>query len=281
MYNEEKGVLNNSQAFFHTPSNMAKSMFFYLKVAGHFFCSNGYCVKRNDYSSFLLMYIKNGTGSLIFDNKTYFAKENDVILIDCHKPHTYSSDNFETLWIHFDGSMSKEYFDLLYDRYGCVFPLKESIIIPKYLNIIQDSFKSNIIPSEPLVSCYIQRMLTELILISTDTSNESVNRVNPVVLAIAYIEENYKSKLTLEELSSKVNLSLFYFSRTFKKESGYSPYEYIIMVRLNAAKRLLKTTNLPIKQIAFSTGFNSESNFVTCFKNNTKVTPKEFRNTPF
>jgi len=280
MYKEEKGVLKNSQTFFHTPSNMAKNMFFYLKVVGHFFCTTDYKVERSDYSNFLLMYIKKGTGLVSFDNKTYVVHENDIIIIDCHKSHTYSSDNFETLWIHFDGSMSKQYFDLLYHRYGCVFHLLQSTIIPKYLNIILDSFKSNIIPNEPLVSCYIQRMLTELLLISTDTNNNG-NRDNPVIKIMVFIKDNYKNKLTLEELSSKVNLSLFYFSRIFKKESGYTPYEYIIMIRINEAKRLLKSTQLSIKQIAFSTGFNSESNFVTCFKNNSNVTPKEFRNTPF
>lgn len=281
MYIPEKGVFKNSRTFFHTPSNMAKNMFFYIKVAGHFFCSVGYSVKRNDYSSFLLMYIKKGSGSVTVDNKNYATTKNDVILIDCHKPHMYSSDDFETLWIHFDGSMSKEYFEMLNDRNGCIFHLKASIIIPNYLNIIIEEFKNNIIPNEPLVSCYIQRMLTELILISSDTRNEDINKVGPVAKAISYIEGNYKNKLTLEELSSKVNLSPFYFSRMFKKGAGYAPYEYIVMVRLNEAKRLLKSTILPIKEIAFSTGFNSESNFVTCFKNNTNVTPKEFRNTPF
>src|SRR5665647_1654930 len=158
MYKEGKGVLRTSQTFFHTPSNMAKNMFFYLKVVGHFFCTTGYKVERSDYSNFLLMYVKKGTGFVSFDNKTYVAHENDIIIIDCHKSHTYSSDNFETLWIHFDGSMSKQYFDLLYHRYGCVFHLLQSTIIPKYLNTILDSFKQSVIPNEPLVSCYIQRM---------------------------------------------------------------------------------------------------------------------------
>lgn len=284
MYIREKGVLNNSHTFFHTPSNMAKLMFFYINSAGHFFCNSDYSVSRDDYSSFLLMYIKKGNGSVFYENKTYQVKENDVIILDCHKPHKYSAENFETLWVHFDGNTSKEFFNILYDRSGCVFSLgkaNKNIVILKHLSYIIDTFKSNKIPAEPIVSCYIQRMLTELLLISSDYSNENVNNSNPILDAITHIENNYKNKITLEELSSKVNLSSFYFSRIFKKETGYSPYEYIIMIRLNEAKKLLKSTKLPIKEIAFSTGFNSESNFVTCFKNNTNVTPKEFRNTPF
>ena len=280
MFIPEKGVLSNSFTFFHTPSNMAKNMFFYIKYAGHFFCNSNYHVKRNDYSSFLLMYIKKGKGSVYYENKTYQVKENDVILINCYKPHMYTAETWETEWIHFDGNMSKEYFDLIYERSGCIFPLKESILIPKYLNYIIDNFKSNKIPNEPIVSCYVQRILTELLLISSDSNYERINSSTPVIDAITFIETNYNTQITLKALASKVNLSTFYFSRMFKKETGYSPYEYVIMVRLNEAKKLLKVTSLTIKEITFSIGFNSESNFVTCFKNNVKLTPVEFRNTP-
>jgi AraC family transcriptional regulator len=227
------------------------------------------------------MYVKKGKGSVYYQNKTYEVKENDVVLIDCNKPHMYTSEDWETEWIHFDGNKSKEYFELIYERSGCIISLKKSIIIPKYLRYIIDNFKTNKIPSEPLVSCYIQRMITELLLISSDSNYEKFDSSNPILDAIAYIENNYKTKISLEVLALNVNLSVFHFSRMFKKETGYSPHEYIIMVRLNEVKKLLKTTSLTIKEIAFTTGFNSESNFVTCFKNNTKITPTVFRNTAF
>jgi len=66
-------------------------------------------------------------------------------------------------------------------------PKKESTLIPKYMKTILDSFKNNIIPNEPLVSCYIQRMLTELLLISSDASNENLTGVNPVMKVMAFI----------------------------------------------------------------------------------------------
>jgi AraC-like DNA-binding protein len=46
------------------------------------------------------------------------------------------------------------------------------------------------------------------------------------------------------------------YSRTLKK-TGYSPNEYIIMIRINHTKKLLKTSNMRIKEIAHETGFNS------------------------
>lgn len=89
-----------------------------------------------------------------------------------------------------------------------------------------------------------------------------------------------KEKLTIEKLAAYVNISPFHFSRIFKKETGYSPYEYIIKTRIDKAKTLLKKTKLGIKEIAFEVGFNSEANFSNTFHMNVNMTPKEFRNTP-
>jgi AraC family transcriptional regulator len=281
MYIKAPGVLENSSTFFHTPSNMARAMFFYLKCAGHFFCSKDYNVKRDNYHSYLLMYIKSGQGLVTYDNKTFTIKANELVLLDCNKPHSYSSENWESLWIHFDGNMSKEYFDLIYDSFGCIFSIKDKTLIPNCLSNILDTFTSNKNMNEPLLSCHIQRMLTELLLLSSSSYNDNLgNSVNPITLATTFIQDNYKNKITLEELSSRVNLSAFYFSRLFKKEMGYSPYEYILMTRINEAKKLLKGSSLLIKEIAFATGFNSEASFVTSFKKHNNLTPTDFRDTP-
>ncbi len=59
-----------------------------------------------------------------------------------------------------------------------------------------------------------------------------------------------------------------------------SPKEYIIRRRLNDAKHLLKTTALPVKEIALSVGFNSESHFINTFTAQNGLSPKKFREFP-
>lgn len=281
MYTIEEGVLNNSCAYFHTPSSLAKSMFFYLICAGHFYCDNNYFIQRKNYDSYLLMYIKEGEGTIYYDNKTYSASKNDVVLINCYKPHAYKSEGWETLWFHFDGNVSNQYFQYLYSKLGCVISLKDISIIPKYIDTFVENFKSGKIINEPLISCDIQRILTELMLNSSEIIDSSSGASNSILSSVLYIRANFKSKLSLNELAANACMSPYYFSRVFKKETGYSPYEYITMIRLNHAKNLLKTTNLLVKEIAFETGFNSESNFVTCFKDHVNLTPSEFRAIPF
>lgn len=282
MHVNERGVLEKSQMYYHTPSNIAQSLFFYLKYAGEFFCDETYTVERETFNSFLIMYVRKGQGFISYEGKNYSVKENDVVLLNCHKPHVYyTTKGWETLWIHFDGNLSREFFDMLYSRMGCVIPQSKSLIILRYLTLIIDGFKISKPLPEPIVSCYIQRMLTEIMLISANSPEKNTSKDSYVLDAITYIEANFKEKLTLKNISSSVCISPFHFSRTFKKETGYSPYEYIIKTRINYAKDMLKKTRCSIKEIAFEVGFNSESNFVHTFHTATDMTPNEFRNTPF
>lgn len=279
MNNSEKGVLHHSYAYFHTPSQLAKSMFFYLICAGHFYCDSNYHVQRNSLNSFLLMYIKNGEGTITFDDKTVPAKTGDIVLLNCYQPHSYKAIKWETLWCHFDGNVSAEFFDLIYNTSSCVFPLLGSQVVLDSLATILDTFKKGSTLNEPLVSCNIQRILTELHLIASGYLHDTIDQTNSAK-AITYIKNNYNRKISVQEIAAHTCMSMYYFSRVFKKSTGYSPHEYITMVRLNRAKILLKTTELSIKELAFKIGFNSEANFITCFKKHNTYTPTEFRKMP-
>jgi AraC family transcriptional regulator len=261
---------------------MAGSMFFYPIFAGDYICDKNYHVKRDTFKCFLLMYIKNGSGVVKYNEKTFSANSNDVILLDCHHPHEYyTKSGWETIWIHFDGNVSQQFFEAIYSHAGCVLPLGGSTVIPKYLNLILNGFKTfNLVP-EPIVSCYIQRMLTDMLLASLNTSQKMHDTPNPINNALDYIKANCSEKLTINQLASLVNISPYHFSRLFKKETGYAPYEYVIKTRIDRAKTLLKTTLLNISEIAYEVGFNSESNFVRTFHSDVGITPSEFRSIPF
>jgi len=284
MYTIEQGVLDNSYIYFNFPSNTAKSIFYYINSVGHFYCDNNYKVSRESFDSFLIMYVVKGEGSLILNNKSRIIKENDVMLINCYEPHKYETNtSLETLWLHFDGNVIFDYFNLIKKDNTHVVLSSMSPLIPTYLKSILNLFKENQVINEPLISCEIQRILAELFNLSNGNVNNNSSSLNSSFVnnSITYIKNNFKNKISLEDIAHNVSISPFHFSRLFKKETGYSPYEYIIMIRLNHAKNLLKTSNMLIKTIAFDCGFNSESNFVITFKKHTNMSPRQFRNVPF
>ncbi|APH73535.1 helix-turn-helix domain-containing protein [Aquibium oceanicum] len=92
-----------------------------------------------------------------------------------------------------------------------------------------------------------------------------------------YIDANLVSDLKLDALAAVVNLSRFHFAREFKARVGVPPYAYVLQRRIELAKRLLKTTRLPVGEIASATGFKSASHFVGAFHKATGATPTDFR----
>jgi AraC family transcriptional regulator len=282
MYTIEQGVLEGSCAYFNSPSNMAKSLFFYVNSLGHFYCDHNYKIKRDKFDSYLLMYIVAGEGLLTINNKPQPIKANDILLINCYEAHMYETNSsLETLWTHFDGNVSKDYFNLISERMGNVISSKNSTLVQDYLLTMTEDFKENKIINEAILSCNIQRMLAELLILSMENSLGNSTNSNYIEDSIVFIRDNFKNKISLEDISANVCMSPFHFSRIFKRETGYSPYEYVTMLRLNHAKTLLKTTNLLIKEIAFECGFNSETNFVIAFRNHTNLAPSKFRKIPF
>lgn len=75
----------------------------------------------------------------------------------------------------------------------------------------------------------------------------------------------------------KAGLSPYYFLRLFASETGFTPHQYLINTRINAAKFLLRSPDIPVKDISVRTGFTSESTFCTCFKKNEGMTPGQYR----
>jgi AraC family transcriptional regulator len=281
VYYPEKGVLPNSNTYFALISNTARTMYFYLDRVGHYYCDKNYAVTKKGFEDFQLMYIREGSGSIRNGNKTMELKAGNVVLTG-YLPYVYSTDQkWETVWFYFNGCSSRQIFDYLYEKTAGVIDIANSMIVPKYINKILSVYENGEPACEPIISCHIQRLLSELIMITSKNSYNTHNEEpSPSMEAINYIESNFSNRLTLEEISEKVSMSAYYFSRVFKKETGYTPYEYILSVRINQSKNLLKCTRMSVKEIGYKVGFNSESNFVHTFRKRTGMTPNDFRVMP-
>ncbi|MBC7871319.1 MAG: AraC family transcriptional regulator [Chitinophagaceae bacterium] len=90
-----------------------------------------------------------------------------------------------------------------------------------------------------------------------------------------YIHEHYTDEIKLAELASFIHWSPFYLLRAFRKEVGLTPHAYLESVRIRRAQQLLKA-GFPLAQIAYETGFNSQSHFTTSFKRFIGVTPGQY-----
>ncbi len=109
------------------------------------------------------------------------------------------------------------------------------------------------------------------------SSSRNLNNTEMIERAVTYINEHFSEEISISRLADMYGLSVYYFIRVFKRETGYTPHDYIISRRMASARYLLKYTRLTIKEICFNTGFSSESVFCSAFKKHHGVSPQGYR----
>ncbi len=98
-----------------------------------------------------------------------------------------------------------------------------------------------------------------------------------IVHAKNYIQENCHRDLSLDEVSRKMDLSPYYFSKLFKEETGTTFVEYMTGLRIQRAQELLLMEEHSMKEICARVGYSDPNYFSRIFKKNTGMTPTEYR----
>lgn len=101
--------------------------------------------------------------------------------------------------------------------------------------------------------------------------------MHSIQLAMAYIRQHYLRDLSLQDAAEYVHMSKNYFSEQFKRHTGMNFIDYIIHLRIQHAKRLLRTTSMRVYEVGMQSGFNSSKHFLKSFKRKVACTPAEYR----
>ncbi len=278
----ETGVLAKSEVYFSSPSQTAKKIYFYPISAGHFFCNSNYHLIRDNYDSLLITHILSGSFTYVKDGKHITARKGDTVILDCYKPHEYyTNDSFESVWIHISGANSTDIFNEIESTEGNLIKCKDIQHLRKLLFRVFDSMKGETPTTELNYSLDIYKIFTELLNPQSAKTKGEISYEDSVHKVKEYIAENLNENLTIKDLAESVNMSSSHFSRVFKQQTGFSPYDYILISRINRAKYLLQTTNMTIASVAYEVGFNSESNFIYYFTENEGISPGKFRKLKF
>ena len=97
---------------------------------------------------------------------------------------------------------------------------------------------------------------------------------------LAFMKENVNRTLTLEEIAQNAGYSVSRFASIFKSQTGVSPIDYFIDLRMQAASIVLMTTNLSIKEIAENLGYSDPYYFSRLFSRTMGTSPSIYRGTP-
>ncbi len=110
--------------------------------------------------------------------------------------------------------------------------------------------------------------------LNRSTKIEILRRLN---LAKEYLYTNYNNNISLEELAEYACLSVTHLLRTFRQAFHVTPHQFLVQIRLQRAKDLLKNTDYPVNEIVNMVGFDCPSSFIRLFKDRFQTTPLKYR----
>lgn len=111
----------------------------------------------------------------------------------------------------------------------------------------------------------------QLVVQKQSTESPTVSR------AKEFIAQHYSEEISSARVAKELHLSRFYFCKLFKSGTGLTFTEYLVRVRIERVKELLRNPNLRISEIAFQTGFQSLTHFNRLFAKLTGESPTEYR----
>ena len=270
----DQGITADSRLFLFTPSEIARQYYYYPVWCGHYFCNSGYFIKRQFYRPFLLAYIRKGKMHVEYEGKSLDAGPGDLLLLDCRKKHYYHAyDGLEFVFLHFEGADSEKLCQRILQLHGFLIRSTSNITVGNRLYELVGLYEQDHITDPVDSSTYIYQLLMTLIRPVLSKKEGP----GPIDQAILYINNHVNFAINLTELADLVHLAPSYFSRLFKEETGLSPREYVIRVRIAHAKFLLLNTSDSIEEIAARVGYQNSSTLIRQFHKIEGVSPLTYR----
>lgn len=93
----------------------------------------------------------------------------------------------------------------------------------------------------------------------------------------AFVQERLDGEICLADMAEACGLSPMYFAAQFRAATGMRPHDYLVMQRIEQAKRMLRQSRVSILDVALSVGFRTQAHFTTVFKRVEKRTPRDWR----
>lgn len=209
-----------------------------------------------------LVWFTQGDGINVIDFEEYKIQPNRIFTINPKQIHNwnYSTDSCG-YFLLIEESLAKQL------NIDFAFPFAD--IQKKDFHFIEEIFKRML--SENNQQTAIPYLLS--LLIKPNTSKKS----NAITKFKKKVNENMDVNLTIEQYAEKLGVSTEILNQTCKEETGFTPKQLQLDMKITEAKRLMLYSSLNTSEIAFKLGFEDNSYFSRIFKKKTGYSPAEFR----
>lgn len=281
LFTNNKTVVVSSNRVLYTPSSFARTSLLHLQEIGELQALAPHTSSRSNLQSYLFFIVLSGAGSLSYGDKIYKLEKGDMVFLDCRKAysHTTSEKLWSLRWCHFYGPSLSSIYDKYCERGGRpVFNPAESAPFISTLDTLYTLASG----SDYIRDMRINEELNKLCTLLMEQSWHPEDAVTApkkmsVVDVKEYIEQNYASRITLDELSKAFYINKYYLTRVFKEQYGMSITAYLTSLRITHAKQLLRFTDKTVEEIGLECGLGALHYFSRVFKEVEGVAPSVYR----
>lgn len=225
------------------------------------------------------------------DNKIYHRKSNTLFAVNPMQEHGLVSDlkGFSICGLHIDKSFVQDASLELYNTSDIEFS-NDPFNITHDINLLVRLFLEELKYKQSGYEFMIEN-LSLLIVgnmlryvkhnLSKKTYTQSKCNTENIKAAVDYMNENYTAGVSCTELADLIKMDKFGFIRSFKAETGRTPYEYLLDLKIEKAKKMLKSNEYTITEISMMCGFSSHSHFTSTFKKKVGTSPTEYKMDPY
>lgn len=222
---------------------------------------------RHSHSYLELMYFMEGKGDLEVSGTQMSISLFDTVVYPAGWPHQEAASSEKLreiicLWVDLPG-LELEAPIQLHDYDNSISTLFQAI----YREAKRET------PEPYLLEYTIKLLLTAIL----RNHSEALSQDGVPAYVLQYLHTHYTERITLDQLAGLEHISKSYLSRQFKRQTGMTVITYVNRLRIEAAKRLLISSDLSVNEVAYQVGFEAPKYFYRIFHKLTDLSPAAFR----
>jgi AraC family transcriptional regulator, arabinose operon regulatory protein len=246
------------------------------KAAGQLRC------RPQSNSAALLIYCVKGGGWCEVAGQLHTVRAGNLLLLPPDVPHTCGAHRSNPLTIHWAQALGEELRDYLRElgvsAQAPLVWLGDDLQVTRLFNEILQSLEHGVSYLSLLhASRTLGHLLAVMIRLRHEQNRDASDSVQKVAEGIIYMSEHLGQPMRVSALAALANLSSAHFSALFKEQTGCSPRDYLHLLRIHRACQLLRTSTLPVKEIAARLGYQDQFHFSRQFKAFQGVSPSDYR----
>jgi AraC-like DNA-binding protein len=230
----------------------------------------------------LFIYCTAGHGYCTFQDQRLKVGAGDLLVIPAGLAHEYGAsevDPWSFYWVGTEGTLTDKFLRASnISGSAAIRQMGHDLgLIGLFVELTEILHEGHHTENLFHASNVLRHLMSVLVRRQRESQNPSICANQRVTASIAFMMRNLSQPLDVRLLSQTAKLSPSHYSALFKRQTGYSPVDYFMRLRMQSATELLENTNLSVKAVATKLGYKDPLYFSRVFASIYQISPSEYR----